>query len=163
MVGAIFKFSPLSSLSWSNVPSNEVVSSSRRPITCKRRLHLFRRGLFYDDGPPPRHSWQCWHLQWTIWPLRSPSRSTLCLGQPEQDDQKSRQLPFLNFGNNHVDKNWLPKKINPLPLHSRVVYLKKKIVHNSSTFGQTFLTVPLQVLIISKRQTDNDSRLRSLK
>ena len=96
MVGAIFKFSPLSSLSWSNVPSNEVVSSSRRPITCKRRLHLFRRGLFYDDGPPPRHSWQCWHLQWTIWPLRSPSRSTLCLGQPEQDDQKSRHLPILN-------------------------------------------------------------------
>ena len=37
VVGAIFKFSPLSSLSWSNVPSKEVVSSSRRPITCKRK------------------------------------------------------------------------------------------------------------------------------
>ena len=66
------------------------------PLPAKEKIAVVQTRGFHDDGPPPRHSWQCWHLQWTIWPLRSPSRSTLCLGQPEQDDQKSRHLSILN-------------------------------------------------------------------
>ena len=43
--------------------------------------------------------------------------------------------------NDHVDNNRLPKKIKPLPLHSRVVYLEK-ISHFTQVLSDSLVGCP---------------------
>ena len=58
--------------------------------------------------------------------------------------------PFLFFVNDHIDNKRLPKKIKPLPLHSRVVYLKKDFTLSHKYFQTDLFNCPSSGVIKDK-------------
>ena len=85
------------------------------------------------------------HFAWRLVPTSASCR--LCrtktnLLSPLSPPALLCSSPSLSFSkNDHVDNNRLPKKIKPLPLHSRVVYLEK-ISHFTQVLSDSLVGCP---------------------